>query len=54
MKKEKQITTKPNCPKCGKPMRTTSTGSMVRTFYCPDCKEMKIVKREEALDEKGG
>jgi ssDNA-binding Zn-finger/Zn-ribbon topoisomerase 1 len=35
----------PDCPKCGKPMRLMSTGSMVRTFYC--CGERKIVERED-------
>jgi len=38
---------KPVCPKCKKPMRLISTGSMVRTFYCSDCKETKIANREE-------
>jgi len=38
---------KPDCPKCKKPMRLMSTGSMVRTFHCADCKETKIVNRKE-------
>ena len=33
---------KQNCPKCKKPM-SFSTGSMMRTYYCSECKEMKFV-----------
>ena len=40
----KQPTT---CPKCGKAMRLLSTGSMVRTFNCTECKEIKIINRED-------
>jgi tRNA(Ile2) C34 agmatinyltransferase TiaS len=42
---------KPICPKCEKQMRHVSTGEMRRTFYCSDCKETKIVKREEKGDD---
>ena len=43
---------RPNCPKCGKPMRLYSTGSAVRMFGCDDCKETEIVKREDIGDER--
>jgi predicted RNA-binding Zn-ribbon protein involved in translation (DUF1610 family) len=39
------------CLKCKKPMRLISTGSLVRTFRCPECGERKIVKREEVKNE---
>jgi tRNA(Ile2) C34 agmatinyltransferase TiaS len=39
---------KPKCPKCGKPMRLISTGSLVRTYDCDECNEREIVKREDA------
>ena len=42
----KSVIKKPACPKYSKPMNLASTGSKVRTFYCVDCKETKIVKRE--------
>jgi transposase-like protein len=40
-------TEKPNCPKCKKPMRLVSTGAYVRTFYCSECNQTKIVNRED-------
>ena len=43
---------KPDCPVCGKQMKLVSTGSMVRSFYCYDCKEIKIVKRETNKENK--
>jgi tRNA(Ile2) C34 agmatinyltransferase TiaS len=43
----KKVIAKPNCPKCNKPMSLVSTGSKVRTFHCDNCKETKIVDRED-------
>ena len=37
---------KPVCPKCGKPMRLLSTGSMVRIYGC-ECGQREIVGRED-------
>jgi len=36
-----------NCPKCNKPMRLLSTGSLVRTFFCDDCKRIDIIDRKD-------
>jgi hypothetical protein len=33
--------------KMKKTMRHSSTGSMVRTFHCEGCKQIKIVNRED-------
>jgi len=44
--KNKKSFNRPSCPKCGKQMRLVSTGSMVRTFECSACGEIKIVERE--------
>jgi hypothetical protein len=43
----KETIKRPNCPKCKKPMKLSSTGSIVRTFHCADCGETKIVNRED-------
>ena len=37
---------RPFCPKCKKPMRLIATGIAVKVFNCGDCKEIKIVNRE--------
>jgi tRNA(Ile2) C34 agmatinyltransferase TiaS len=42
---------KPQCPKCDEVMRLVSTGSAVRTFQCPVCREIKIVAREDDREE---
>lgn len=39
-------------PKCGKPMRLLSTGSIVRTFQCPECRHIEIVKRDDHNDDR--
>lgn len=38
---------KPACPMCGKTMRLLSTGSLVRTFFCDDCKKVEIIDRKD-------
>jgi tRNA(Ile2) C34 agmatinyltransferase TiaS len=38
---------KPVCAKCKTAMSLISTGSLVRTFQCTECREIKIVKRED-------
>jgi predicted RNA-binding Zn-ribbon protein involved in translation (DUF1610 family) len=40
-------TQKPACPKCQSAMRLISTGSMVRTFSCPVCREITVLKRTD-------
>jgi len=37
----------PKCDKCKTVMQRISTGSMVVTYKCPACKDIKIVKREK-------
>jgi len=43
---------KPACPKCGKPMRHLSTGSFVKTYFCNDCNETKIINRDDIKEPK--
>lgn len=45
--KKKKQTDRLDCPKCGTPMRLMSTGSLLRTFHCSECKEVRIMKRED-------
>jgi len=38
---------KPVCPKCKKSMQLWATGKTVRHFRCDDCKQSKLVNKEE-------
>jgi len=41
----RQKVERPACPKCGKPMKLVSTGSVIRTFCCTACNKIVTVKR---------
>jgi hypothetical protein len=44
---------RPLCPKCGKEMRLVATTRTARSFFCFECRTVKIEKRDDGKEAEG-